>query len=57
MAVLALALALMASLTPLAISVTIPTPSSISSDITLLYYNDLDCESSLIHFVASVDAV
>ena len=39
----ALPLALLASLAPLVNSVTVPSPSSLDSDITLLYYNDLDC--------------
>lgn len=44
MAFLALSLALLASLAPLVNSLTVPSPSSIDSDVTLLYYNDLDCE-------------
>lgn len=48
MAFLALSLALLASLAPLVHAVTIPSPSLLDSDITLLYYNDLDCEYSAV---------
>lgn len=50
MAFLAFPLALLASLAPLVNSFTIPSPSSTDSDITLLYYNDLDCEYAAISF-------